>query len=81
MRRSQTPIYLSCPPETHISLFLKAISYTFSWPSSTVNGLITFEDKTEPNYRLTGAAYISNSYNLSEEAEINLGKDGVNLSA
>ncbi len=47
--KSHTPISLSWPPETHISLFLKAISSTFSWPSSTVKGLMTFEDRTEPS--------------------------------
>jgi hypothetical protein len=43
--------------------------------------LITFDDKTDPSYLLTGAPSISNSSNLSAEAEINLGKEGVNLKA
>lgn len=79
--RSHTPIYLSCPPVMQSSLFLKATSSTFSWPSRTVTGFMTFDDRTDPSYLLIGAPSISKSSNLSAEAEINFGSEGVNRSA
>ena len=64
-----------------ISLFLKATSSTFSWPSKVVTGLMTFDDRTDPSYLLMGAPSISKSSSLSAEADINLGREGVNLRA
>jgi hypothetical protein len=42
---------------------------------------MTLEDSIEPSYLLTGAPSISKSYSLSLDAEIILGRDGVNLKA
>ena len=44
-------------------------------------GLIMFDDRTEPSYLLTGGPSISKTYSLSADAEMILGKDGVNLKA
>jgi hypothetical protein len=57
------------------------MSSTLSWPSKVVNGLITLDDSIEPSYLFIGAPSISKSYNLSPEAEIIFGKEGVNLKA
>jgi hypothetical protein len=57
------------------------MSSTFSWPYNVVNGFITFEERTDPNYLLIGAPSISKSYNLSADADISFGRDGVNRSA
>jgi len=39
------------------------------------------DDSIEPSYLFIGAPSISKSYNLSPEAEIIFGKEGVNLKA
>ena len=60
---------------------VKNIRGVISFFLTLVQGLITFEDKTDPSYLLIGAPSISNSSSLSAEAEIILGSEGANLSA
>lgn len=42
---------------------------------------MTLEESIEPSYLLTGAPSMSNSSSLSLDAEIILGREGVNLRA
>lgn len=82
MRKSQIAIYLSCPPLTHTSLFLKAKSSTPSCPSNTDDGFMEFELMTEPSYLLVGPPPSrSNNSILGPDAVIIRMREGANLIA